>query len=411
MKKYKILMITTGFAPYEFSEAIVNSKLVLALINAGHQVDVISRESQQVYATGWSPIWEPLKNNTYFIEEDRSNRKLKRLIEILIALLFFKYPISGIRWGYKVYKLALKKNEFKHYDVLLTRMPSNIPHLIGKKLQNKLKIAWIANWNDPTDNIRPLLEDRNIVKSRIDNLLVRDIFKKATVNTYPSYELWQYFNEKIIHDYEKNVEIIPHIGININNKNQNIIAPKDEFSMCHAGNMWSNIDPEPLFMALRNLKKCNRKFKLHVYGTINSKFTGMINQYELNDCIVCHESICYEKMLSELQKYDLLILLEAQYEKGILMLSKFSDYASVRKPILCISPLKGVIPNYIKEYGGGFSVDNKNAESIFNGLNLMINDLTNNQTESEIRTTQNLFNQFSPEKIVKQYEDIFNRII
>jgi hypothetical protein len=410
-KRYKILMITTGFAPYEFSEAIVNSKLVLALKNAGHEVDVISRESQQVYAVGWSKIWRPLKESTFFVADIKGN-KFSWLLEIISSFFFFKYPIQGIRWGYKVYKLAIKMHSYRKYDILLTRMPSEIPHLIGEKIHYKLNIPWIANWNDPTDNIRPLYEKKVFPKSIITNLLVRDIFKHATLNTYPSKELWKYFNAKILKTDSLNVEIIPHVGIVLDTK---IITMSDrtrDFTMCHAGYISSLVNIEPFLQALLKLKHEDRiEFKLHLFGLVDDKILESIKDKQLRDNIICHPSLGYELMLTELIKYDILVLLEAQYDTGILLLSKLSDYASVGKPILCISPNTGVIPDYLNKFGGGLSVDNRESESIYNGLKIILLEWRNSWPNMKYSSTERLFSQFSPEYIVGQYEHIFSSII
>lgn len=403
-------MITTGFAPYEFSEAIVNSKLVLALKMAGHEIDVISRESQQVYATGWSKIWGPLKDSTYFVSDIKVS-KFRRLIEIIYSLFFFKYPINGIRWGYKVYKLALKLNKDKQYDILLTRMPSNIPHLIGKKINEKLNIPWIANWNDPTDNIRPLLEDNDILKTLINNLLVKAVFHHAIINSFPSRELWEHFNGWILHSDCTNVEIIPHIGFELQSGSQINSPENTEFTMCHAGNMWSNVNSKPFLQALIKIKQVDkRNFKLHVFGSINKSFPELINEYKLEENIYCHEPLGYEAMISELQRYDVLVLLEAQYEKGILLLSKLSDYASVGKPVFCISPKIGVIPDYIKRFGGGITVNNKDPNSIYEGLKILINEWDNQWPQKNISSSKNLYEQFCPSRIVTKYEKLFDKI-
>jgi len=403
-------MITTGFAPYEFSEAIVNSKLVLALKNAGHEVDVISRESKQVYAANWTKIWDPLKASIYFVPDQKVSI-FKRLAELLYSVFYFKYPIYGIRWGVKVSRLALKMHKERNYDILLTRMPSMIPHLIGKKIHKKIEIPWIANWNDPTDNIRPLLEDKNVIKSFLNNLLVRDIFNRACFNTYPSKELWEHFNIRILHTNDKKVEIIPHIAIDFKAKTARKRDAKYEFSMCHAGNMLSNVTSEPFLQALLKLKQDDKKsFRLHLFGTINNRFIELIKAYYLSENIKFHNSLGYESMLYELEKYDVLVLLEAQYDKGILLLSKLSDYASLGKPVFCVSPKIGVIPDYINKYGGGMVVDNKDSQSIYDGLKIMLHEWANHWSNKNISSTQQLYEKFNPDCIVAQYERLFNKV-
>ena len=403
-------MITTGFAPYEFSEAIVNSKLVLALKKAGHEVDVISRESQQVYATGWSDLWSPLKKSTYFIPIKKVPG-YRRFGEILYALFSFRYPISGIRWGYKVYKLALKMNEEKQYNILLTRMPSEISHLIGKKLAHKLKIPWIANWNDPTDNIRPLVKDKNWFKSLIINLLVKDVFNKATINSYPSKELWEHFNSNIIQKDNESIEIIPHIGIELTSGLNSEEGINQEFSLCHAGSIWPNINTDIFLQALAKLKNIdNSNIKFHVFGFMNQNFIKQIQSYELEDIVQIHGAIGYEKMLSEFQKHDVLVLLEAQYKKGILLLSKLSDYVSVKKPVLCISPNIGVIPDYVNHYGGGLVVDNKDAQSVYEGLKFMREAWKDQWQDRDRWSSDGLWKHFCPERIAAKYLQLFDRI-
>lgn len=404
-------MITTGFAPYEFSESIVNSKLALALINAGHEVNVISRESKQTYSVGWTGLWKPLETQTYFISEKRTNR-LKRFIEILFSLLFFKYPMEGIRWGYKVYYLALRLNKNRHYDILLTRMPSLAPHLVGKKIKKKIGIPWIANWNDPTDNIRPTMKNKNPLKSLINNILVREIFRKASINTYPSKELFDFFNDKILHMKHFYVEIIPHIGIEVNTKLDQIPVKNNEFKMCYTGNLCSNVNSDLFFQALVKLKYVdNQDFKLHLFGSINKKFLDQIYSFRLSDNIIPHGSFKYELILSELVKYEVLVLIEAQYDTGILLLSKLSDYASVRKPVFCISPKKGVIPDYINKYGGGLAVNNQDPESIYDGLKIMINEWKNDWPDKKIASSSLLYEQFNPYRIVSKYELLFDKFL
>jgi len=58
----RILFIATGFAPYTFSENIVNSKLVMAFLAKGWEVDVISKKDEgATYTTHLEEEWGVLK--------------------------------------------------------------------------------------------------------------------------------------------------------------------------------------------------------------------------------------------------------------------------------------------------------------------------------------------------------------
>jgi glycosyltransferase involved in cell wall biosynthesis len=406
LKKYRILMITTGFAPYEFSEALVNSKLVLAFKENGYDVDVISRESNQTYYSDWSKLWSPLKQCVHFIPEREVNRT-KWFFQLAYALCFFKYPIYGIRWGYEVYKLACEMNKRKSYDILLTRMPSMIPHLVGLKLHKRLGIRWIANWNDPTDNIRPLRRDTNPVNSMINNILVKDIFFNADQNTYPARELWHHYIQNIIHNDKITVSIIPHIGINLNSdfactENENI------FTICHAGTIWPETSTKILTQALEQLKFQDKvKFRLHVYGLFHDNFLKEIKELGLVEDVECHGSLSYFSLMQELHKYSTLLLLEAQYDKGVLMLSKISDYASIRKPMLCLSPKEGVTADIINNYGGGIVCDNRDLNSVYEGLKSMYCLFKQESRKNDNSYSQRIYEQFKPERIIAQYEKLF----
>lgn len=54
-------MIATGYPPYLFSENLCNGKLVMALLQAGIEVDVISRiDEGPSYGTDWTEPWNML---------------------------------------------------------------------------------------------------------------------------------------------------------------------------------------------------------------------------------------------------------------------------------------------------------------------------------------------------------------
>ena len=76
--------------------------------------------------------------------------KLTRMWDVLrSSVKLGMYPEGGVRWACRAYELALKLCKENHYDAVLTRSPSDIPHIIGLRLKEKLGIRWIANWNDP----------------------------------------------------------------------------------------------------------------------------------------------------------------------------------------------------------------------------------------------------------------------
>ena len=152
----KILFIASGYLPYTFSENLCNAKLVYALQEAGWHVDVISKKDNgPTYSTEWQEPWLPLKEHTYEVSYFVGG-KLSRLYDLLrSSIMMGGFPVDGIRWARRAYQKAMSLHKSNHYDVVITRSPSDIPHIVGYKFAKKTGIKWIANWNDPASTIWP----------------------------------------------------------------------------------------------------------------------------------------------------------------------------------------------------------------------------------------------------------------
>lgn len=400
VKKYKILMISQAFPPYEFSEAIVNAKLCLALMKEGHSVHIISRTSDQYYSKEWSTLWEPLKKVSFYVDE-QPIAVLSRYWELLKAAVYFHSSMEGVRWAYKAVKLARSLQQTFSYDLIMSRMPANVSHLVAAKLKEKTGIPWIANWNDPTNNIRPLMEDTNFLQSWFLNRFVRKVFYSADINSFPSDRLWQHFNQKILNTKAKSVRIIPHVGIDgVGQKREK--ESGDVVRICHAGNMLSNVKASKLMEALAKIKdKDGLSFRFDVYGVIDPEIPDLIDQLGLEQEVHCLAPKNYGEMLKCLLEYDYLLVLEADYENGILMLSKISDYASVQRPIIAISPKEGVTADYLNQFGGGILLDNRDDARIYEGLKALISK------KIKIPASPQLQQALSAATIISIYEKIF----
>lgn len=409
----RALLIATGYLPYTFSECLCNAKLVYALQEKGWEVDVISRVSEGFsYSVEWQEPWLCLKPHVYEVTYPVGNKIVRTWDLLRSTLQMGGYPLGGIRWARRAYQKAMELYKEKHYDVVLTRSPSDISHIVGYKLKREYGVQWIANWNDPVSVIwpsenPPYTPDRykglkKILYSRYADFCLR----KSDINTFPAQTLLDYFKEFFPILNSENSLIIPHIGLS-----ETLFSPiryekKEQFRLCHAGNLMSNRNPELLFQAMRELiDEHDAPILLDIMGVMDDYMSLLIKKYRLEDNVHFIGSYPYIEVLNKMGDYDVLVLLEAKMHTGIYFASKIVDYAQVGRPIFAISPATGFAKSVISQYGGGVVVNNEEHQDIKSGLLKLYAAW---QADELLKTysTQQLYSQFSSDRVVEIYNSI-----
>lgn len=412
----RALLIATGYLPYTFSECLCNAKLVYALQQSGWEVDVISRVSEGIpYDKEWNEPWLCLKSHVHEVTYPVGN-KITRMWDLLRSTLQMGgFPMGGIRWARRAYQRAVELHKENHYDVVLTRSPSDVPHIVGYKLKQRFGVRWIANWNDPTDVIwpsenPPYLPNRykglkKILYSRYADFCLR----KSDINTFPAQTLLDYFKEFFPILNSENSLIIPHIGLS-----ETLFSPiryekKEQFRLCHAGNLMSNRNPELLFQAMQELiDEHNVPISLDIMGLMDDYMSLLIKKYRLEDNVHFIGSYPYIEVLNKMGDYDVLVLLEAKMHTGIYFASKIVDYAQVGRPIFAISPATGFAKSTISRYGGGITVNNEDFQDIKRGLSELYKEWEAGTLESSYNP-QRLYEEFSAQKVVCIYNGLLDR--
>lgn len=407
----RILMIATGFPPYLFSENICNGKLALAFLEAGIEVDVISRKDEgPSYGTEWNKPWDALKPNTYTIDYPSGN-KIQQSIDLIYSAIKLGTPIiPGIRWARRAYEKALTLFKEHSYTAILTRSPNDISHLVGYKLKKKTGCCWIANWNDPANPIWPdpykikysSLQQKYFLK------LTSRLLSNADVNTFPSQSLLNHFSLHFPSLKLNSTNVIPHIGLIESAWPKSSPIPQTgKLRMLHAGNLSKERNPETTFKAMQNLiKNGSRNFEFHIMGNVNDYTEDLIKKYGLNEYVKCIGSKPYMESLSLMQSYDVLVLIEAKLEVGIFFPSKITDYLQAGKPILAISPKEGFASSLFGGREGAYLADNESSHSIVQSLGRTLNDFEEGRLLK--MAPRSLYWHLSPIEVVNQYQDILN---
>lgn len=405
----KALLITIGYVPYTFSEALCNAKLVYALLQSGWEVDVISRvDDGHNYSTEWQEPWMCLKPHTHEMAYPLGN-KISRTWDLLRSTLQMGgYPLAGIRWARRAYQKAVELHKANHYDVVLTRSPSDVPHIVGYKLKQSFGVRWVANWNDPSSTIWPEPYTHHFSESKTKMLEKYTIqcLKGADVNTFPSQSLLDHFIEHFPFLRNQRTEVIPHIALWESLYTPAKRVKKDKLYLCHSGNLSAERNPELLFRAMREMiDEGHSLIQLDIMGHINDYTQQLIDKYGLSGYVGCAGSYPYMEAMQRLQAYDVLVLLEARLKRGIFFASKFTDYAQSTRPILAVSPKEGFAHDMLTQYGGGVFVDNEDYKDIKRGL-LELYKAWETNTLGSTYNTHRLYAEFSAQKVV----DIYNHI-
>lgn len=403
----KALLITIGYVPYAFSEALCNAKLVYALQQRGWEVDVISRvDDGHNYSTEWQEPWMCLKPHTHEIVYSLGN-KITRTLDLLWSTMKMGgYPLAGIRWARRAYEQAVELHKEKHYDVILTRSPSDVPHIVGYKLKKRFGVRWIANWNDPSATIwpEPYTHHFSASKAKMLEKYTIQCLKAADVNTFPSQSLLDHFTAHFPFLRNQETKVIPHIALWESLYTSTKREKKDKLYLCHSGNLSAERNPELLFRAMREMvDEGYTRMQLDIMGHINDYTRDLIDKYRLANYVGCAGSFPYLEALTRLLDYDVLVLLEARLQRGIFFASKFTDYAQSTRPILAVSPKEGFAHDMITKFGGGICVDNEDYQDIKRGLSELYKIWESNSLKTSYNT-QKLYEEFSAQKVV----DIYN---
>lgn len=410
----RVLLIATGFLPYAFSENLCNGRLVLALRKAGIEVDVISRKDDgPAYSASWDEPWSELQSNTYEISYEAGG-KVNQWLDTAAACLDLEVclPLEGIRWARRALQKALHLHREKNYDAILTRSPSDIPHVVGRAFARQTGVRWLANWNDPTLTSWPDCYQHHVhpLYARMYDALMNSCMAEANVNSFPSPHLRDHY---MVHYHalnRDNTVAIPHVQLlpEFVTPTAPVRAQKG-LRMCHSGNMSTERNPETLFHAMRLVMDATGDdVHLDIMGVSNPLTQELVEKYQLENHVHCIGSYPYLQSLEMLPSYDVLVLLEAVLKKGIFFASKLADYAQANRPILAVSPVTGYASDIMRETGAGLAVDNEKAEEIASALETLLLAKRSNKLDS-LFSVETLSRSYSPEIVADIYKKLLTK--
>lgn len=388
----KNILLFCPTPPNYGAEGIVSLKFVEMLISMGYKI-----------------FWIYNKPVNYV-----SNLNNENIYIIEINNIFYKrnFPkFDSIVWSIKAYFAAKKITKRNKINFFLSRIMPQYGHLPAILLKIKTGIPWIANWSDPLPQSKgpfPYGKGVNSHLNRLSKFYLSCISKYADFHTFPCKNLMDNFLE-YLPIKESHCFIIPHII------NKNIYAKNcdDVLRISHIGGGLNERNPRLFFRAIKKISEVYNDIKLEVnfVGPIEGNIENIIKEEKVEDIIKLTGLVPYEESLSYISKSNIVLIIEAQMDNGIFLPSKLADILGFHKPILTISPQKGVMHDLINNYGGGLFADCMNYESIESSLIELFLDFKNNKLVDNKYRTEKLYDQFKGENIKEKFNNIIKKIL
>lgn len=408
-------MFAPAFAPFANPEAIVNSKLALAFLKAGYDVDIITRnlskESSYNYGSGWLSPWNMLKKHTHIIAYPH-NTRLHGFVDTALSAIRTGYPIHGCRWAQHAFERASELHAEKPFDVVLSRALPDSAHLPAALFTRYSDLPWIANWNDASGakNLPPYGAGLSGQLGFFENKLVRSVAQRADVLTFPSERLRKYICHYLPEGSIDKSMTIPHAALH-----SEFIASEHSgtFTLCHAGHLSAQRNPRNFLDGFatfvnNSAEKPNTIFR--IIGIQDESVLKLANQLEIDRYVECIGSLSYEETLRNLYQADVSVIIEAPLIEGVYLPAKFVDYVQVGCPILAVMPAKGEVNDLLSSDGGGIAVDCTSSQEIAAALQRLYRHWLQGTLTSEF-SSDRLYHRFSPDNIVSSYAKIFSKLI
>lgn len=373
-----VLIFAPAFAPDFFSEALVNSKLALALLDAGWDVTVFSAaaSSDFVYNGEWLDPWAPLQRVVRQFAPKNAKSRLRKLGGLGRAMMVGRHPIPSAQWALRVAEAAMAMHQERPFHLMLTRSTSCIAHLPGLIVKRRLDLPWVANWNDPPPHLfpAPYTHDLSSPQRFFYDRYLREAARKADLNTFPSKMLMDYLKEPLGLRQTDRTAVVPHIGLNWPTR-----PPKSDktlFRISHAGNLSVERDPRDFLRAFAGVieRNPNVKFEFNLIGKMPDEMRHEVDILGLANVVKYTPDLPFLACLEQMADADALLLIEAPVRNGIFLPSKVIDYCEVGRPIFSISPREGVLRDLMDQYELGYFAEVGNTNAIQSALEKMISD-------------------------------------
>lgn len=403
----KLLLITYAFPPLQAAEAYLSAKALSEL--KGFDVDILTIDP--------SRLGLPLDQSMQSFVEERFGRihrvappawLNKQIFHLLRGIMVF--PDRFRIFNSYIVKAALKLG-IQNYDIVMSWSQWHSIHLAGASLKHKFpEIPWVAHMSDPwSDNpFLPKIPGYSITQRWLE----RRVIRCADSVNFTTIETQDLVMQKYPHDWAKKTDVIPHSYAPALYPNTgSSMGRNNRWILRYLGNFYGPRNPQNLARALAILQKrapdLVRGVRIEIVGRwIGNTIWRPEDEGVQGDLLVLEKPVSYCKSLSLMREADMLLIIDAPFEKSVFFPSKLVDYIGANRPILAFTP-DGACADVLRKVGG-MIVSPATITSIQNGLEMAIRRM---KTRTAIKPRPEIALQYDAKHVAKLYSELLDRLI
>jgi glycosyltransferase involved in cell wall biosynthesis len=237
-------------------------------------------------------------------------------------------------------------------DAVLTSGPPHWAHLIGRYLQRRYKLPWVADFRDPwvTESFTP--QSSGIVR-RLELSCERRVMHKANLILHNAPNACALLRKAYPRDADRMTYLTN--GYDPENFPPQAQAPANTpLRVLHAGELYVGRDPRPLLDAVAQLPADVPAFRLEFMGRTEyesgADLLSDARSRGVEARVLCRPQTSYQQSLAEMAGADVLLLMDSPGRK-LGVPAKLYEYLGAGRPILAVGEPDGDLAALLGQSG------------------------------------------------------------
>ena len=304
----------------------------------------------------------------------------------------FFIPDARVGWNKKAFALSKEIIKKNNIEIVITTGPPHSTHLVGLKLQEELKIKWVADFRDPWREVfYNHLFHRTKFADKKDARLEKQVLTNATVVLTVGPSMQELLASKI----EKNKEKVKYLLNGYESELFDTLKKEKEgknFTISYIGSLNTNY---PYSIFLQSVVRIKEKYASEFTFICAGKIEENILQ-EFNKCEAFtfdYKGIVKHNEAVQLMKNsDLLLLFLPSFgNTQIMVTGKLMEYLATGNPILCIGDTNSDAAKILLNYENCCSANIDEGQKIENFIQKIF---VRNKEEGTTLTSSQQYSRF-----------------